>query len=209
MTKSIRRILLLVTLASILAPASALADPDELMPCRFVIVRSMGPSFTRFSCKGTFALPSAGAAPTGGAASVSVNTVPPGNSQFGGTSLSSDRCTGLGNPAGSRGYVCKAPVSEPAFGVLVIRPTVVKGVVRYDVPAFHYGTTHPYPATSDVAIRVATYGPGAIESKRYCARFGSANTFLNNAKVYRATNAPAPAACSASGAFLDGTVGVR
>src|SRR5262247_3213264 len=87
---------------ALLSPVRALADSDELMPCKIVLIKAPpaagGLGLTKFVCKGTFALPSAAAAPAPNVG-VSVNLVPPGNA-----GLQPAPCTGLGNPAGSKGY---------------------------------------------------------------------------------------------------------
>jgi hypothetical protein len=181
-------------LAAVVGPAPALAaDPDELMPCKIVLVKNTGGinGKTKIVCKGTFALPSANDAV--GLAVVDVNIVPPGTS----SPFFILGCVGLGNPPGSAGYKCKDPVS----GLILIKPTVVKAVSKIlDLPAALYGTTHPYPSGTDVAIRV-TYQGSVI--KQYCGRFGGPPAIKDTATLYKRKDAPAPAACSPSGAFLD------
>ena len=96
-------VLFAIAALALLAPPGASADPDELMPCKLVIIKAApaagGNGLTKFLCKGTFALPSAGAAPTGGSRSFGINASPSGSGNFGGVS-----CTGLGNPPGAKGY---------------------------------------------------------------------------------------------------------
>jgi hypothetical protein len=121
---------------------------------------------------------------------VDVNVVPPGT----GVDYFGAQCTGLGNPAGAKGYKC----SHPRIPVVIIKEKVVKGVVKLDLPFVSHASTHPYPGTSDVAIRLTTVG--ASDQKQYCARFGGPPPLRNDAASYRRKDAPAPAACSPSGA---------
>jgi hypothetical protein len=188
-------VLFAIAALALLAPPGASADPDELMPCKLVIIKAApaagGNGLTKFLCKGTFALPSAGAAPTGFSLSFGVNTVPPGSGNFGGIS-----CVGLGNPPGDKGYRCSAMPDVPVF---LVKTNIVKGIFKFDGPA-NLGTPHPY--TNDVAIRLTAFGTS--DSKRYCARFPVGSALKNTPSQFKAKNAPAPAACSPSGAFLDG-----
>jgi hypothetical protein len=158
----------------------------------------LGEGLTRFVCKppagGSFTLPSTGAAPLGtGGFVVDVNVVPPGTGvdYFGAT------CMGLGNPAGAKGYKC----SHFWVPVLIVKEKVIKAVVKLDLPFVSHDTTHPYPSTSDVAIRLTAVGDS--DQKQYCARFGGPPPLRNDAAGYRGKDAPAPPACSPSGAFLD------
>jgi len=189
-------VLFAIAAAALLAPRGASADPDELMPCTIGIVKAApaagGNGLTKFVCKGTFTLPSAGAAPTGFSLSFGINTVPPGSGNFGGVD-----CVGLGNPAGAKGYKCGV---HPTVPLLLLKTNVVKGLVKFDAPANLTGTPHPY--TGDLAIRLTAFGTS--DSKRYCARFPVASAVKNDMKQFKAKNAPAPAVCSPSGAFLDG-----
>jgi hypothetical protein len=200
MTKRFGGILAAAALAALLAPTGAFADPDELMPCKIIIIKAPpaagGNGLTKFVCKGTFALPSAGAAPTGDNLAVSVDTVPPGNYVFAPTN-----CTGLGNPAGAKGYKCSL---DPLAPLLILKTNVVKGIVKEDVPLFFYGTNHPYSV--DVAIRLVSVG--VSDTKSYCARFPLVGALKNDPSQFKAKNAPAPTACSPSGAFLDSADGL-
>jgi hypothetical protein len=68
MTRRFGGILAAAALAALLTPTGASADPDELMPCKIIIIKAppagVGAGLTKFVCKGSFALPSPGAAPT-------------------------------------------------------------------------------------------------------------------------------------------------
>jgi hypothetical protein len=210
MPRLLRTILAAAALAG-LAPTGASADPDELMPCKVLLIKAPpaagGDGLTKFVCKpptgGSFVLPSAAAAPTGFGVFVDANVVPPGTPLFPSFSIGAP-CTGLGNPAGSKGYKCTSfpePGSPPSVPVVLIKEKVVKAVVRFDIPLLSYQSGHPYAATSDVAIRVISVGDD--DEKHYCGRVGGDPPIKNDATQYRRKNAPAPTACSPSGAFLD------
>src|SRR5262245_96580 len=185
-------------LVRLLVPTGAwAADPNELMPCKLVIVKAPpaagGNGMTKFVCKppsgGSFALPSFST----GAALVSVNTIPAGT----GVALGGSTCTGLGNPPGSKGYKCSLQPNQP---VILIKEKLVKAVVKFDLPAIIGPSAHPYPG--DVGISVYAQGFGVGDIKRYCARFGGPPPIKNDATQYKRKDAPAPTACSPSGAFL-------
>ena len=191
----------LVSTALLVFAATARADPDTLMACKAIRVRESIPAphppmshgVTRFRCTGTFPLPSAGAAPTTGVVStITVRDVAqdPPPSPY---PLSAWR--GIGNPPGSKGYEWKVP-NDFCRRVLVT-PTLVKGVCDLDLARFGaFGTTLPF--VGDLAIRLHLVGTS--DTKDYCGRFGGI-TQTNNEKTFRARNAPAPVACSPSGAF--------
>jgi hypothetical protein len=185
----------------LLAATGAVADPDELMPCKILIIKAPSGArsgLTKFTCKGTFALPSAAAAPTGlaGGLLVSVDTVPPGNIHLSGPG---GPCTGFGSPPGSKGYNCRRPAVSSIFPIARLRANVVKVVAKLDYPLQAYSVAHPY--TGDVAIKLTSYG--ASDQKRYCARFPIGSALRNDSTTFEAKDAPAPTACSPSGAFLD------
>jgi hypothetical protein len=185
-------------LVAVVAPTPASADPDELIPCKRLSVRAAPAGrydlgITRVVCRGTFALPSPGAAPIS-IARVGVNVVPPGT--FSQVARQTNNCVGLGIPAGSAGYKCKDNTS-----FVLIKPNLVKAVVKVDIPSENYSTPHPYPPEADVAVRITT--EGSSDTKNYCGRFGGPPAIKNTATLYTRRDAPAPAACSPSGAFLD------
>lgn len=178
-------------LAAFLSPGAAQADPDELMGCRIAVVKAFpsGPlnlGMTKFVCKGTFALPSV--APS----SVAVRAYPdplPFPCVGNGVDVP---CTGLGNPAGSKGYRCKY-VDPNVVPVILIKPNVVKGVMKLDLPFTECSVNLPY-LSPDLRIILEAAG------KRYCALFTA--PLKNDATQYKSKVAPPPAACSPSGAFL-------
>ena len=190
MRRACKGIIAAAALAAFLSPGAAKADPDELMGCRIAIVKAFpsGPltlGTTKFVCKGTFALPSV--APN----SVNVQGYPYGESCVPGGGFDVP-CTGLGNPAGSKGYKCRY-LDPPVAPVVLIKPNVVKGVLKLDLPFADCGLSLPYTSPD---LRFVLEVPG----KRYCALFTA--PLKHDATVYKSRVAPPPAACSPSGAFL-------
>src|SRR5262249_52304930 len=184
-------VLATVAVTALLMPAGAFADPDELMPCKIVIIKAApaagGNGLTKFVCKpptgGSFALPSPAADPSAVYLGLSVDTVPPGNYVEYPVS-----CVGLGNPSGSKGYKCAGLITH----VVLLKTNVVKGILTADFPRVYYGSTLAYGA--DVAIKLTTHGPS--DTKNYCARFPVGSALKDGATQFKATNAPAPAGCS-------------
>ena len=93
---------------------------------------------------------------------------------------------------------------------MVIKPKVVKAFVKQQFP--FDGPDLPYSSDFRVMFIAASsivgppFSPGG-EQKRYCALFGG-TIIKNDATVFRAKDAPAPTACSPSGAFLDDEAGL-
>jgi hypothetical protein len=177
----------------LMTATSALADdPDELMPCKVVIVKAPpaagGNGLTKFVCRGSFGLPST--FPNGGLW-IDANEVPPGTGGIGSAGLGI--CQGLGNPAGSKGYKCALPPD-----VALVKTNVVKAVIHGDIPVGSWGRVHPF--TADLAVKIHSMGSVV---KRYCGRFPVSSALRNDDTQFKAKDAPAPAACSPSGAFLD------
>jgi hypothetical protein len=189
-----RAIAIALLASTLMMPAtSALADdPDELMPCKVVIVKAPpaagGNGLTKFVCKGSFGLPST--FPNGGLY-IDANEVPPGTGPIGSYGLGI--CQGLGSPPGSKGYKCALPPD-----VAIVKPNVVKAVVHVDIPVQSWGRVHPFAA--DLAVKIYSMGSTV---KRYCGRFSVSSALKNDDAQFKAKDAPAPAACSPSGAFLD------
>jgi hypothetical protein len=166
-------------------------DPDELVPCRIVVVKPN--RLAKAVCKPapdtTFVLPTF--VPIDGSfrirdlSSVVQDDFP----------LTLGTWIGLGNPAGSKGYKYKGSrqPGDPC-SVALIKPTVLKAVCRGD----------------DVSIAVPFGGEAAVVfkpeyldgAKRYCARFGGTEV-KNDSAVLKRKNAAAPSVCSPAGAFLD------
>src|SRR5215813_3002560 len=108
MRASFMRVIAAAALGVWLNPGAAQADPDEFIECRLAIIKappagSAGQGYSKFVCRGTFTLPSAGAAPSGSGFRIGLNPGPPGF-VFPPSDLAFTFCSGLGNPPGSRGY---------------------------------------------------------------------------------------------------------
>jgi hypothetical protein len=166
-------------------------DPDELVPCRIVVVKPN--RLAKAVCKPapdtTFVLPTFvpidGSVRIRDLSSVVQDDFP----------LTLGAWIGLGDPAGSKGYKYKGS-GQPGdpCPVVLIKPTVLKAVCRGD----------------DVSIAVPFGGEAAVVfkpeyldgAKRYCARFGGTEV-KNDSAVLKRKNAAAPSVCSPAGAFLD------
>jgi len=81
---------------------------------------------------------------------------------------------------------------------VLVKTNVVKAVIHADIPVASWGRVHPF--TADLAVRIYSMGS---TGKRYCARFAVSSALKNDDAQFKAKDAPAPAACSPSGAFLD------
>jgi len=202
------RMLATAALVGLLAPAGAFAqDPDELMPCRLLFLKSTQVSHgsSTFVCKppagGSFSLPSG----TASFVLFSANTIPPGNSpsayhwEF--------PCRGLGTPPGSTGYECRSGPHWSGFDhrfpvSVLIKGNVVKFRAPLDFPEFVL-TTHPYPADADVGFRLTAADGALMPLKNYCGRVAVSAAIKNDYREFKAKDAPGPTACSPSGAFLD------
>src|SRR5262249_43547736 len=169
-------------------PGAAQADPDEFIECRLAIIKappagSAGQGYSKFVCRGTFTLPSAGAAPSGSGFRIGLNPGPPGF-VFPPSDLAFTFCSGLGNPPGSRGYRCHVLPFVPRF---ILKANAIAGVFKKDLPA-QYAVPHPYPSGN---LRLVVETVGSSDTKRYCGRF--TNPIRNDASEYRSTVAPTPA----------------
>ena len=173
--------------AAIVAGTAWTADePDELMPGKIAIVKpGKLAKFVAKPTSGTFALPGSGNAPTDEGGSLAVfdsiflgggaNTYP----------LAAGGWTGLGNPAGSKGYKYKGAgsLTDPCK-VVLIKEKVIKGVCK------GAGVTVTPPLAGELGILLTA----GTDSKRYCASFGGTDV-KNQAGLFKRKDAPAPGAC--------------
>ena len=182
---------LAAVLASFAGVAHAQDDPDELVPCKIVVVKpsKLAKAVCKPATDTTFVLP----------------TFVPIDGSFRIRDLSSlvqddfpltlGTWSGLGNPAGSAGYKYKgsgAP-GDPCR-VVLIKPTVLKAVCRGD------DVSLVVPFAGDAAVM---FKPEYLDgAKRYCARFGGTQV-KNDSVLLKRKNAGAPSVCSPDGAFLD------
>lgn len=166
-------------------------DPDELVPCKIVVVKpnKLAKAVCKPATDTAFVLPTF--APIDGSfrirdlSSVVLDDFP----------LTLGTWIGLGNPAGSAGYKYKGSgqAGDPCR-VVLIKPTVLKAVCRGE----DVSLVVPFGGAAAVVFK-PEYLDGA---KRYCARFGGAEV-KNDTAVLKRKNAPAPSVCSPAGAFLD------
>ena len=182
-------------LAIVLVPLAGVGlaqdDPDELVPCKIVVVKPgrLAKAVCKPATDTTFVLPTF--VPIDGSfrirdlSSVVQDDFP----------LTLGTWIGLGNPAGSAGYKYKGSrqPGDPC-PVVLIKPTVLKAVCRGD------DVSLSVPFGGDAAV---VFKPEYIDgAKRYCARFGGTEV-KNDSVVLKRKNAPAPSVCSPDGAFLD------
>ena len=167
--------------------ARAADEPDELMPGTTVLVRYGVVAKFIARAATVFDLPDASNSPVAegatlsifdtGSADTDVYALPPGGWK------------GLGAPAGSRGWKYRGVGTIPdPCRVVLVKPTIVKAVCK------GRGVQLTPPFLGDAAIRLAV----GTDTKNYCARFGGTPT-RNDASLFKAKDAPAPAVCPTPG----------
>jgi hypothetical protein len=185
----------LCALAIVLVPLGGVGlaqnDPDELVPCKIVVVKPnrLARAVCRPATDTTFVLPTF--VPTDGSfrirdlSSVVQEDFP----------LTLGTWTDLGDPGGSEGYRYKGSrqPGDPCR-IVLIKPNVLKAVCRGE----DVSLSVPFGGDAAVVFK-PEYQDGA---KRYCARFGG-TPVRNDTVVFKRKNAAAPAVCSPAGAFLD------
>jgi hypothetical protein len=97
--------------------------------------------------------------------------------------------TGLGNPAGSKGYKYKGK-NDPgsACTVVLIKSTVIKAACKGTAVTL----TPPFTATLGVNLALPA---GTTAARRYCAELGGTDA-KNDATALKRKDAPAPIACA-------------
>ncbi|MDX2166282.1 MAG: hypothetical protein SF182_04440 [Deltaproteobacteria bacterium] len=162
--------------------APATAAPDHLIAARSVIVQAGGT--VKFVARGPLAVPSGADDPTVAGAALRVfDTESDGG--FNVYALPASGWRGLGDPAGSRGYLYRGSgtAGDPCRTVR-ISPTLIKAkCTGPDV------TLTP-PFAGQVGVQLL-FGDGGL---RYCASFGG-RTRANDATRTRRSDAAAPATC--------------
>lgn len=191
-----------LTLASLIlvgATAWAAPEPDELMPCKVLLVKpahqAPGRFFVKFECKPTtaFTLPAQHDPTMDGASFFLTDTA---NSSFVlSTGTTKAFWRGLGNPPGSGGFAYNYGID--ACPVFLLKTNIVKGLCKMLASS----GSPQLPFAGNALLRLAI-GPTLQDSKKYCAKFGG-TTLRNDATQLKRKNAPAPSQCSPSGAFLD------
>lgn len=182
---------LAIVLTSFAGIGLAQDDPDELVPCKIVVVKPnrLAKAVCKPATDTTFVLPTF--VPIDGSfrirdlSSVVQEDFP----------LTLGTWIGLGNPTGSAGYKYKGS-GQPGdpCRVVLIKPTVLKAVCRGD------DVSLAVPFGGDAAV---VFKPEYLDgAKRYCARFGGMEV-KNDSAVLKRKNAAVPSVCSPAGAFLD------
>ena len=175
---------LAVGLAALCAPAGA--QTDVLMPAKIGLVKPG--KLAKFVAKDTslFPLPASGDEPTaaGGNLSIFDSASTAGSDTYG---LPAVQWSGLGSPAGSKGFKYKGAgsPSDPCK-VVLIKEKVIKGVCKGTGIAL----TPPFDGEAGIILTTG--------STRYCARLGGTDV-KNEAGNFKRKDAPAPAACASVG----------
>lgn len=132
-------------------------------------------------------VPSTGADPTSVGATLEVVGANPGDGSSGAVSLPANLWTGLGNPAGSKGFKFKDPSRADGIKIVTLKPGANGGLLSITGGGsdWDYAITQ---AQGTIDLRL-TVGPDV-----YCARF--TNLSSNQAGKVTASGATAPADCS-------------
>jgi hypothetical protein len=185
---------ILCALALAITAAGPAHSADVTIPLTITLIKSTTPIF-KFVGKGNpipFPLPPGTDDPTlGGGTLVFDDTGAPGNSAT--FTLPAAGWTGLGNPAGSKGFKYKgAGTPGDPCKVVLVKTNVIKAVCKS-------AGSFTGPASGTVAVTLSL----GVTPTRYCAECGG-TTLKNQAGLFKAKNCPAPPSCtgSPSGAFL-------
>ena len=168
------------------APALALDEPTDSMAGRVTIIKAG--KLAKFVAKppvqgGEFDLPDPGNEPTAGGGRLRLTDLGDPNSADVVYDLPAGGWSGLGNPAGSKGYKYRgAGSSTDPCKVVLVKAKIVKAVCKG--PAVDFAQ----PLDGDLAI-VVTVG---ADSKHYCAAFGG-TLVKDDATLTKLKAASAPA----------------
>jgi hypothetical protein len=170
-----------------LGPVLASDEPDELAPGRIVIIKpGTLAKFVSKPTSGSFDLPDATNDPRteGGTLQIFDTGAAGGDNTY---TLPTTGWTGLGNPAGSKGYKYKGAGSptDPCR-VVIVKSAVVKAVCKGSAVTL----TVPFAGNVGIVLTVGT------DSKRYCASFGG--TSVGSSTLIKRKSAPAPGSCPAA-----------
>ncbi|MDX2165427.1 MAG: M28 family peptidase [Deltaproteobacteria bacterium] len=110
--------------------------------------------------------------------------------------LAASGWSGLGNPAGSKGYKYKGK-NDPgsACSAVLIKPTVIKAVCK----GVAVSIAPPFAGDMGVVLGLPA---GSTAALRYCAQLGG-TTSKNDASLLKRKDAAAPASCPESLAIFD------
>jgi hypothetical protein len=163
---------------------------DNLIPGKITVVKPG--KLAKIVAKPVTTFPLPGSAPTGGSVRLKdLGSPGTGTNTF---NLTGAGWTGLGNPAGSKGYKYKGAGSAgDACKVVLIKEAVIKAICKgTDVTL----ATAPFDGVASWQINT---GAG----DRYCAELGGTE-IKNQAGLLKRKDAGAPGGCaSPSGAFLE------
>lgn len=178
---------------SALTSGLALAAPDQLIPCKKLSVNLKRiPNEVKFSCKApqgvSFGLPTGTSSPMRNGMSLLIRDLGSDLYIVPGASVTSGFWTGIGNPAGSKGYRYRNTAYDAPCRVVVVTPKQVTGTCRV---AMGPGNL---PVVGDVGMTLFFVGNDPADSVSYCAQFGG-TTVRNDATSLLRNNSPAPAAC--------------
>lgn len=178
-------VILALTLS--VCPASALDEPDELIPARTLQIRGPGKLLrlvARPAPSSSFALPDAMNDPRqNGGSLVVFDAAGPGGRD--GYDLSAEGWNGIGVPPGTKGFRYQGTGSESnPCRLVLVKPTLLKALCT------GYGVTlsPPFDGRAEVVLTLGT-------SKRYCVSAGGTTAANSVGRLIR-RNAPAPSACA-------------
>lgn len=180
---------LLVAVSVALAAMPALAV-DVAIPAKVGVVKPGKMAKVVSKAPAGFALPAPGSSedPTLGGAELTFF-----DADFGGAgrvtfSLGATGWSGLGNPAGSKGYKYKGGVDSPAgaCSVVLLKSTVIKAVCK------GAAVTLAPPFAGALGVHLGL--PVGTAALRYCAALGGSEA-KNDATQLKRKDAPAPGAC--------------
>lgn len=173
--------------------ATAVSALDVPIPAKVVLVKPA--KLAKFVAKSDsgFALPApmSGEDPTTAGAELSFfDTDSPGAGSATFT-LGAAGWTGLGTPAGSKGYKYKGKHDSPgaACSTALLKDSVIKAVCKGSAVTL----TTPFAATAGIVLAIPA---GTTAARRYCAEALGVET-KNDATGMKRSDAPAPATCPA------------
>ena len=196
--RSMRTPLIIVVVLALSALTSrlALAAPDVLVPCKKLLVKvdKIDPmsGTVKFVCKApkgvSFALPQFTSSPVDGSFGTGLQIRDLGSNLYiAAWVLTQGGWSGMGNPAGSKGFRYRNHSAGAPCRVVVVTTKRITGNCRANIGP---GTL---PVVGDVAIRLHFAGDAA-DSRDYCAQLGGTGV-RNDAAALLRKDSPAPAIC--------------
>jgi hypothetical protein len=179
-----------VVIAATLMVACIASAADQEIPVKVGIIKPG--KLAKFVAKGTFPLPTSGAAddPTLNGAQLRIfdELAAAGDVTY---TLDKTGWSGLGSPAGSKGYKYRGSAAVPADGtcsVVLIKATVIKAVCK------GAAVTLAPPFTGNVGAILGLPVESGAAATRYCAALGG-ETKKNDSALLKRINAAAPGGC--------------